>query len=124
MQAGAALGGARSMDGGEAVVVFPEGIGLNEREMTMLLCRVHGRRCALPLEHVVETMRPLPIGPLAGAPPGVSGLAVIRGAPVPVVDLSRLFSSDVGYIEVAPTRFVTVRVGQRVVALAVDRVEG
>ena len=44
--------------------------------------------CALPLGAVIETLRPLPLRPLAGAPAGVLGVAVVRGSPVPVIDLA------------------------------------
>jgi purine-binding chemotaxis protein CheW len=85
-----------------------------------LICRVGTRLCSLPLTHVVETLRPLPVEPVAGAPPGVLGLAVIRGSAVPVVDVARLL----GAAGVRAERFVTVMVGDRRVALAVDRVLG
>ncbi|MCI0622086.1 MAG: chemotaxis protein CheW [Acidobacteria bacterium] len=78
------------------------------------------RLCALPLEHVVETMRPLPTKPVAGAPHFVRGLAIIRGVPTPVVDAARLFSTE----ESQPLRFVTVRAGDRRVAVAFDSVLG
>jgi purine-binding chemotaxis protein CheW len=86
-----------------------------------LLCRIGTCFCALPLHHVRETMRPLPTSPLGGAPAFVRGVAVIRGAPVPVVDAARLLgahnASDAG-------RYVTLRSGERTVALAVEGVEG
>lgn len=86
-----------------------------------LLCRVNESVCALPLEHVVEVMRPLPVEALNGAPPFVAGLARIRGMAVPVLDLGRLITgADVQ----AVTRFVTVRSEGRVVALEVDDVLG
>jgi purine-binding chemotaxis protein CheW len=86
-----------------------------------LICRVQTRLCALPLEHVVETLRPLPVEPVPGAAPFVLGLAVIRGVPVPVVDSARLL----GARDVAQAgRFVTVTAGNRRVALAVDCVLG
>jgi purine-binding chemotaxis protein CheW len=85
-----------------------------------LVCRVQMRLCALPLEHVVETLRALPIEPVAGAPPFVLGLAVIRGAPLPVVDSGRLLGLDGARAE----RFVIVMAGNRRVALAVDNVVG
>lgn len=85
-----------------------------------LFCRVQARLCALPLECVLETMRPLPLEPLPGASPFVSGLAVIRGGPVPVVDAARLF----GARDSNPGRWVTLAVGGRWVALAVDAVLG
>jgi purine-binding chemotaxis protein CheW len=85
-----------------------------------LVCRVETRLCALPLKHVVETLRALPIEPVAGAPPFVLGLAVIRGAPMPVVDSGRLLGTDGSRAE----RFVIVVAGNRRVALAVDHVVG
>jgi len=85
-----------------------------------LVCRVATRICALPLDVVIETMRPLPVEPLAGAPGFIAGLAIIRGEPVPVVDAARLLGAEAG----APRRFVTLRVGARPVALAVDAVLG
>jgi purine-binding chemotaxis protein CheW len=85
-----------------------------------LLCRIADRLCALPLEHVIETMRPLPIEPVEGAPDAVRGLSIVRGVPIPVVDASRFFGPQA----TAPGRFVTLRVGERVAALAVDAVIG
>ena len=86
-----------------------------------LLCRVGARLCALPLEHVVETMRPLPIESMAGAPPFVLGLSTIRGIPMPVVDAGALlYSGD----PPKPTRFVSVKAGHRQVVLAVGEVLG
>lgn len=85
-----------------------------------LLCRVGGRVCAIPLAEVVETLRPLPIEPMGGAPAFVLGAAVIRGRALPVVDAAQLLGEPGG----APTRFVTVRAGDREVALAVDAVLG
>jgi purine-binding chemotaxis protein CheW len=76
--------------------------------------------CALPLEHVEETMRPLPVEPIAGVPPFVQGLAVVRGIPTPVIDAASLLGGDAS----RPTRFVTVRTGTRRVVLAVDAVVG
>lgn len=87
----------------------------------VLLCRASSWMCALPVSSVEETMRPLPVVPLSGAPPFVLGVSVIRAMPVPVVDAARLLG---GVAERAPTRFVTLRVGERRVALAVHAVDG
>jgi len=92
-----------------------------------LVCRVGSRLCALPVEHVIETMRPLPVEPMAGAPRFVRGLSVIRGVPTPVVDAARLLGvteeeSDLAAAPAAGGRFVTLRAGERPVALAVDAV--
>jgi purine-binding chemotaxis protein CheW len=57
-----------------------------------LLCRIGSSIGALALKDVRETMRPLPIEPLAGTPPFVLGLAIVRGFPTPVIDAARLLS--------------------------------
>ncbi|OFW20804.1 MAG: hypothetical protein A3H97_13085 [Acidobacteria bacterium RIFCSPLOWO2_02_FULL_65_29] len=85
-----------------------------------LLFRVSTRLCALPLEHVVETMRPQPVERFAGAPAFVMGVAVIRGDAVPVVDVAAVLAAA----DSAVSRFVTVRAGARRVALAVGAVVG
>lgn len=78
--------------------------------------------CAISIEHVAETMRPLPVEPVAHTPGFVQGLAVIRGAPVPVVDLPALLG---GASRAARSgRFVTLKLDHRRLALAVDSVLG
>lgn len=84
--------------------------------------RAHGRLCALPVKHVIETMRARRVEPIASAPPCVIGLARLRGAGVPVVDLGRMLDGEdrplpAGWL-------VTLRIEERVVALAVDTVVG
>ncbi|HEX6277726.1 MAG TPA: chemotaxis protein CheW [Polyangiaceae bacterium] len=85
-----------------------------------LVLRLGSELAALPLAHVRETLRPLRLEPLAGAPDFVMGVAVIRGAPVPVVDLARLVLSA----EREAERLVIVELGERRVALAVEGVVG
>jgi purine-binding chemotaxis protein CheW len=64
-------------------------------------------------------MRPLPIKRVGAMPPAVLGLAVVRGVPLPVVDLRALVIPEArGEV----TRFVTVRGATREVALAVGAV--
>lgn len=65
-------------------------------------------------------MRPLPIEKIAGSPQPVLGLSVVRGLPIPVVDIGALFSEP----DINPQRIVTVRTGSRLVALAVNQVLG
>lgn len=89
---------------------------------SVLIVTAGARACALPLHHVAETMRPLPIEPIAGTPGFVRGVSVIRGAPTPVVDLTALLEG--GQPSAAHGRFVTVKVGERRVALGVDGVVG
>ncbi|MEV4709146.1 chemotaxis protein CheW [Actinoplanes sp. NPDC049316] len=75
---------------------------------------------ALRLAEVVETMRPLPVHQLAGTPPFVSGICVMRGEPTLVVDVARLLGG--GEAEVA--RYVAVRTGRGTIALATGPVLG
>lgn len=86
-----------------------------------LLLRAREQLCALPLDNVIETMRPLPIEPMAGSPPFVCGLSVVRGVVVPVADLGAILGLD---NPPKPGRFVTLKIGERQVALSVEEVIG
>jgi purine-binding chemotaxis protein CheW len=88
----------------------------------VLIFRTGSHLWALPVGSVVETMRPLPIQPLPDAPPAVLGVALIRGTPTPVVDARAALATEPA--AAAPTRFVTLDLGARSVALAVDAVIG
>ena len=85
-----------------------------------LLVRVQNLVCAVPLMHVVEIMRPRPVEPIAGVPLCVRGVSIIRGIPSPVVDLGLVLGTP-GSVA---SRFVTLRLGDRQVALSVDEVLG
>lgn len=88
----------------------------------VLTVAARGAWLALPLACVVETMRPLRVTALRGAPPFVLGVALVRGRPTPVVDASLLLAP--GAPAAAATRFVSLRAGDRRVALAVEAVGG
>jgi purine-binding chemotaxis protein CheW len=85
-----------------------------------LIFRVGAVLGALPVDAVVETMRPLPLTPLSGAPDVVMGAAMVHGAPVPVLAVWRLLQTP----ETPPGRLVIVRLGARRAGLAVDAVIG
>jgi purine-binding chemotaxis protein CheW len=85
-----------------------------------LLCRAGPNFCALPLDHVSEIMRALPIETVAGAPRYLRGLSVIRGTPAPIVDAGLLLGERPSRAE----RLVAIKVAGRIVALAVDAVLG
>jgi len=87
-----------------------------------LVIRAGGQLYALPLDCVAEIMRPQPVRAVAGGPPFVLGVAVIRGVPVPVVDGATTLGD--GTVSSSATRFVSVKTGDRQVALAVDEVIG
>ena len=90
---------------------------------TFLICRSMQRLCALPLEHVLETMRALPLEALPDMPHFMLGMSIIRGEAVPVVHLAKLFGSAAEAVA-PPARYVTLKLDQRRVALAVDAVIG
>ena len=88
--------------------------------VSSLIVTSSSKAYAIPIAHVVETMRPLPVEPVAGMPSFLLGVSVIRGAPVPVVDLEVVVG--VGRSEVS--RFVLLSLGERRVAVAVGSVVG
>jgi purine-binding chemotaxis protein CheW len=100
-----------------------------------LLCQVDASYLAIPIAHVIEVTRPLPITRLPDAPSWVAGVSVLRGIATPVVDTRKLFSraavsgehdpavpaNDASNPPPAP-RWVALRIDDRRVALAVDAV--
>jgi purine-binding chemotaxis protein CheW len=86
-----------------------------------LIVNVQSLACALPIARVIETMRPLPVQHIDGAPEVVLGAAIIRGLPTPVVDASRLLGAAGS---ARPGRFVILGLDERRVALAVTAVQG
>jgi purine-binding chemotaxis protein CheW len=85
-----------------------------------LVFRAGSLLCALRLDEVIETMRPLPTRPLAGAPAFIRGMAIMRGIPTPVVDVARLLGGEEAGVE----RFVAVRTERGPVAFATGAVLG
>ena len=88
--------------------------------MTALVFRAGPLLCALRLDEVLETMRPLETLPLAGTPAFVLGISVLRGVPTPVLDVSRLLGGGPG----KPQRYITVRTERGAVAMAAGEVIG
>ncbi len=88
---------------------------------SMVLFRARSRLCALPASQIVEAMRPRPIETLADMPAFVLGLSLVRGALIPVVDVGAVLGAD---DSPRTTRFLTLRIGERCVALAVEAVIG
>jgi purine-binding chemotaxis protein CheW len=83
-----------------------------------LLCRIGTRIGALAICDIQETLRPLPVEPVPGAPPFVLGVAILRGSPTPVIDVQCLLNPAPSTIG----RFIALRLGARSVALAVEAV--
>jgi len=76
--------------------------------------------CAVHLDEVVETMRPLEARALAGTPPFVLGITVLRGVPTPVIDVSRLLGGGPADAE----RYLAVRTERGTIALATGEILG
>jgi purine-binding chemotaxis protein CheW len=85
-----------------------------------LVFRAGSLLCALRLDEVIETMRPLPTRPLAGTPPYVLGIAIMRGVPAPVLDVARLLAGEAD----TAARFVAVRTEHGPLAFATGPVLG
>jgi purine-binding chemotaxis protein CheW len=85
-----------------------------------LLCRTGDRFYALPLDQVAETMRPLPIEKLVSAHPFIRGLSIVRGLPIPVLDLGAMFGDQ----ERGAQRLVRVKLADRCIGLLVESVSG
>lgn len=88
--------------------------------VNVLVVKVGKTLCGLPLGEVREVMRPLTLERNQSLPECVLGTCVIRQTPTPVIDLSAVTGRPAGI----PERFVTVSVGERQVALAVEAVLG
>ncbi len=96
-------------------------MGAERLDGLAVICRAGSFVFGLPVEHVSETMRPLPVEPLSGMPSYIAGLSIVRGVPMPVVDAARMLG------EAGPRpsgRFVAIRTGSRRAVIAVDDVLG
>ncbi|WP_434382001.1 chemotaxis protein CheW [Melittangium boletus] len=89
-----------------------------------LMVRARAWMCALPLEEVEETMRPLPVRPVASAPVFVRGVSVVRGQSAPVVSLAALLDGEGAAGSGDTARFVSLKATGGRVALEVDAVLG
>lgn len=89
----------------------------------LLLFRNEARQYASLIEHVEEVLRPLPVQAVSEMPGFVRGVAIIRGRPVPVVDLAALFGGDGARSDAG--RWIVVKTGdEHRVALQVASILG
>ncbi|MDQ2103147.1 chemotaxis protein CheW [Azospirillum isscasi] len=92
---------------------------------SFVLFTVGGMVLALPLDGVLEILRPPALVPIPLGPPSLEGLARRRGAVLPVIGLRRvlgLAGADAGERKAA--RLLIVRHNGQPVGLLVDRVSG
>jgi len=76
--------------------------------------------CALRLDEVIETMRPLATQPIAGTPAFVTGICIMRGLPTPVIDVARLLGDATAEV----SRFISVRTERGPVAFTAGAIHG
>lgn len=86
-----------------------------------LLWTVGVNTYALAVEHISETMRPLPVEARPGMASCMLGYSIIRGAVVQVIDVAALLGVQGRGVA---TRFITLRAADYRVALSVDAVIG
>jgi len=91
--------------------------------LTVLVCRVAGHRFAVAAADVLEILPALTLLPLPESPSPIEGLARIRGAAVPVLDIRQRFGMPVRPMS-PKDHLVLCRLGERRAALHVDRVLG
>ena len=53
-------------------------------------------RFAIPIKSVIEILRPLPIESMPSAPAYVAGVMVVRGQPIPIIELGFLMGRSAG----------------------------
>ncbi len=84
---------------------------------------VGGMAFAIPLDEVLEILRPPEVVRVPLGPPSLEGLARRRGAVLPIIGLRRILGLDGGEIDGA-TRLLVVRHRGQPVGLLVDRMAG
>jgi purine-binding chemotaxis protein CheW len=89
-------------------------------EHNALVFRAGPLLCALRLDEVIETMRPLANQPIAGTPAFVIGICIMRGIPTLVIDVARLLGDATAEV----SRFISVRTERGPVAFATGAIEG
>ena len=65
------------------------------RQNRTLVIGVQGRLCALPLTHVMEIMRPLPVEPIPAVPSFVQGISRPEGFRRPLLLILGVLLGDV-----------------------------
>ena len=94
---------------------------MSERAGACLVVDIAGAPRRLDVASVREVVRAPAVARVPSAPPGVRGLAALRGRLIPVVDLARRDGAagpDVGGF------LVVIAIGERALGLVVDRVGG
>lgn len=89
----------------------------------LLTFQAGGERFAVPLERVREAARPRRITPLPGAPPSWSGVALVRGEALGVIDVAAAVGLPPAQTRLAPLVLVLYGCDHALLVDAVDGVE-
>ena len=84
-------------------------------------------RFAIPLNQVVEIIKPLPLTPVPHSSSFLQGIFNLRGLIVPLYDLRRLlFQQEENHqsMDISAVRYVLLKSGRLVLAVSCDRLEG
>lgn len=87
----------------------------------LLLFKVDGRCCAVPVDTVREIVRAVAVDAVAGMPHAVDGVCQVRGKSVPVVSMRTRLGLTSRPVS-ASDYFILVELGSGLVALRVDEV--
>ena len=82
-------------------------------EGLLLAFRAGGERFAVPLDRVREAARPRRIAPLPGAPPEWSGVALVRGEALGVIDVAVAMGLPHAPAKPAPSSSSSIRAPPR-----------
>jgi chemotaxis-related protein WspB len=75
--------------------------------MLFLLFQIDRDRFAIPASEIIEVLPLVKIRKVLRAPPGLAGIFIYRGAPVPVIDLSEMTSGRAAEFRIS-TRIILV----------------
>lgn len=89
----------------------------------VLAFRAGGERFAVPLERVREAARPRRITPLPGAPPSWSGVALVRGEALGIVDVAAAVGLPPSTARTSPLVVVLHGCDHAILVDAIDGVE-
>jgi chemotaxis signal transduction protein len=101
---------------------FDKKHSFNEQQIVLpvLIVDLFEFLCAFPVQEVIETLPVLQVRDIR-RPSGIQKVAIIRGEPIEVYDLSEIIS---GKKTPNITRFLTIRTTDHTIALAVSRIIG
>ncbi|MEO7682349.1 MAG: chemotaxis protein CheW [Gemmatimonadaceae bacterium] len=90
--------------------------------MQVIIARVRGETFGLPAQNVAEIIRAVAVSPLPGSPTVISGVIIVRGSTVVVIDPAVRFGKAETPVK-PDDNFVLVATARRTIAVRVDIAE-